>query len=459
MIYKQMVKHILLPLYFYKTNNNSLKRLSAIEKSQYLSADEINMNQFSSLKKLLFHCYENVPFYRKRFDTAKFHPSEFSSFNDIKHIPYLTKEDLQNNLDQLVARNFSKNDLVLDSSGGSTGKPTSFYRDKIRNLDGWADQVRHDRWSGWDLGEKCVKLWGAQREFDTQISLKYQFVEKYIHRVSGFNAFDITENKVVEYLSELKKIKPTMILAYSNVAYLFAQIIESKGIDMSQLGLKGLICSAETLTEQKRTAIEAAFCCKVLNRYGSREVGLVASECLEQKGLHINMDCAYVEIEKGGREANLDESGEIIVTDLWNYGMPFIRYQMGDVGSKSTQPCTCGRNLPAIKNIEGRVSDFIVDSKGSLVHGEYFTHLFYGLEGVEQFQLVQETMDKIRLRIVPGKDFNVSTLDPVVAKIKQCIGQDVSVKIEVCTNSFVEASGKFRFTISKVSTGFFRGQS
>lgn len=457
MIYKSIVKNILLPLYYYKTNNQALKRLQSLEKSQYYSIDKIRENQFLDLKKILNHCYVNVPFYRKRFDSVNFNPAKFSDVNDLKRIPYLTKSDLQNNLDQLISLNFSKENLVLDSSGGSTGKPTNFYKDTKRNFESLADQIRHDRWSGWDLGEKFVKLWGAQREFDSQPSLKSQLREKYLHRIYAFNAFDITEDKVLEYLNDLKKIKPTMILAYANVAYLFANIINKNGIDLGNLGLKGLICSAETLTEQKRAAIETAFCCKVLNRYGSREVGMIASECLEQNGLHIDTDSVFVEIEKGGRETGPDESGEIIVTDLWNYGMPFIRYQMGDVGTKSSQPCKCGRNLPTIKNIEGRVSDFIIDSKGGLVHGEYFTHLFYGLEGIEQFQLVQESLEMIRLRILPGKGFNQSALNPVIAKIRQCLGQKVLVDIEVCNSSFVEASGKFRFTISKVSNEVFNG--
>jgi len=456
MIFNKIVKHILLPLYLYRNNDHMLERLSVLEKSQYLDAESIKVKQLTDLKRMLHHCYNNVPFYRERFDAVGFDPAKFSDFSDINRIPYLTKDDLQKNLHQLIALNFSMENLLLDASGGSTGKPTNFYKDLRRYQEGRADQIRHDRWSGWDLGEKRVLLWGAQREFDAQPSKKYMLVEKYIHRVYGFNAFDISEEKIIKYIDELKIIKPTMILAYANVAYLFAQIIEKYKINLGHLGLKGLICSAETLTEEKRTAIESAFCCKVLNRYGSREVGLIASECLEQDGLHINTDSVYLELQKGGRATLPDEPGEIIVTDLWNYGMPFIRYQMGDVGTINLKPCKCGRNLPTMKNIEGRVSDFLIDAKGGLVHGEYFTHLFYGLEGVEQFQLVQDSIDRIRLRVLPGKDFTQSKLEPVVGKIRQCLGAYVIVDIEICESSFIEASGKFRFTISKVSNGYFR---
>lgn len=456
MIYNKIAKHILLPLYLLKNNDQMLSRLAMLEKSQYLNAESIKVKQLADLKRLLQHCYDNVPFYRERFDAVGFNPAGFSSFSDLCLIPYLTKDDLQKNLQRLVARNFSKENLILDSSGGSTGKPTNFYKDLRRSQEGRADQIRHDRWCGWDLGEKRVLLWGAQREFDTQFSVKYQLVEKYVHRVYGCNAFDISERKVLEYIPILKRIKPTMIIAYANVAYFFAKVIESNGIDLSNIGLKGMICSAETLTEQMRTSIESAFCCKVLNRYGSREVGLIASECLEQDGLHINTDSVYLEIEKRGREAAPGEPGEIIVTDLWNYGMPFVRYQMGDVGAKSVTSCNCGRQLPKIEKVQGRVSDFLVDAKGGLVHGEYFTHLFYGLEGVKQFQMVQETIDRVTLKIVPGNDFVPTVLDPVVFKIKQCLGADVIINIEICASSFIEVSGKFRFTVSKVSNCYFR---
>jgi phenylacetate-CoA ligase len=457
MLYDKLVKHVILPLYLFKNKNNTLKRLAILEKGQYLSADEIEKKQIQKLKILLNHCYQNVPFYKARFDGVGFNPQKFSALEDLKQIPYLTKEDIQNNLNMLTAANFNNEELLPYASGGSTVKPTNFYKDLRRMHDSRADQMRHDRWCGWDIGEKFATLWGAQREFEKQPSIKAQIVEKFIYRTYGFNAFDISEKKILEHIETLKKIKPSMILAYANVAFLFANIILNKNIDLSNLKLKGVICSAETLTEEKRKTIESAFHCKVLNRYVSREVGLVASECLQQQGLHIDSDSVFVEIESNGKESLNGEAGEIIVTDLWNYGMPFIRYQMGDVGIKTQQKCSCGRTLPMIKEVKGRTSDFIVDSKGNLVHGEYFTHLFYGLKGVQQFQLIQEDINNITLRILPRNDFTVSDLNPVIDKIKICLGKNVEVVINICMSSFVEQSGKFRFTISKINNNYFRG--
>ena len=455
MIYNVFIKHFLFPLYFKKNNNSMLDRLDDLERTQWLPREEIEKLQFERLKRLLIHSYNNVDFYRERFDSVGFNPEDFTNLKEFKKIPYLTKSDLQVYFKSLIAKNIKHTDLIHDASGGSTGKPTKYFKDLRRQQERAADKIRHDRWCGWDLGEKSVLLWGAQREFEKQPSLKDRLVEKYIYRSYGFNAFDVTEEKVLVFLEKLKKIRPTMILAYANVAYLFAKVIHDHNIDMGGLKLKGVISSAETLTEEKREAIESAFKCKVLNRYGSREVGLVSSECAKQEGLHVNMESVVLEIEKGGEGVDSGELGEVIVTDLWNYGMPFIRYQMGDVGVMSDHICSCGRQLPLMKSVEGRTGDFFVDSKGGLVHGEYFTHLFYGVEGVSQFQFVQEKQDLIILKIVPNEEFSDAVLEPIYEKIRLCMGDGVKVKTEILTTSLIEDSGKFRFTISKLSGKYF----
>lgn len=452
----EVYKYILLPSYYYINNNRVLRRLGELEKSQYYNYDNIKKIQYCNLKNILIHAYNNVPFYKKRFDAVKFNPNKFKDISEINRIPYLTKKDIQNNLKDIIANNYDIKYLVPDASGGSTGRPTNYYKDLYRHQMRRADQFRHDRWSGWDLGEKYVTLWGAQREFDPKVSIKTKIVERYLHRVFSFNAFDISEKKVLEYIEHLKHIRPTMVLAYANVAYLFAKIILRNNIDMSIHNIKGLISSAESLDSQKRDIIESAFHCKVLNRYGSREVGLIASECMAQEGLHINSENVFLEIQNRGREAESGEKGEVIVTDFWNYGMPFIRYQLGDVAVKCTRQCSCGRGLPMLKEVTGRVSDFVVDAKGGLIHGEYFTHLFYGIEDIKQFQMIQEDTENITLKVFPKDNFDISILYPIIDKIKNCLGGNINVDVKLCDELLVETSGKFRFTISKVSVNYFR---
>ncbi|GFO56850.1 adenylyltransferase [Geomonas sp. Red276] len=454
-LYDRINKKILFPAYLGLTRNVDLGRLAELKKSQYLPPEEIRAIQFASMKTLLDHCYRNVPLYRERFDQAGFNPDDFRGEADLLRIPTLTKKDLQQEGERLIALNIPRSELIADASGGSTGKPTSFFKDRERNRIRSADKMRHDIWCGWEPGESYATLWGAQREFDLQPPLKARLVERYLYRAFGFNAFDISEEKVLRCLESLKKVRPSMVVAYANVAYLFARIVKRRGLDLAPLEIKGLVSSAETLTPEKRSAIEEAFATKVFNRYGSREVGLVASECRAGEGMHVNAENVVVEILKDGRPAKPGESGEIVVTDLWNYGMPFVRYKMGDVGVATGRLCSCGRGLPLIEGVTGRTSDFLIDERGALVHGEYFTHLFYGLPGIEQFQLIQESRDLVTLNVRPGVGFLPAVLDPVLEKIRLCLGGSVRVQVNQVQQSLVEASGKFRFTISRLSSDHF----
>jgi len=455
-MYKIILKHILFPAYLAKNKNKMLKRLDMLEKSQWLSAEEIQNIQLERFKKLLTHSYNNVPFYKEKLDKVKLHPNDFTSLKQLKEIPYLSKSDLQKSFEELRARNYSKEDLILDSSGGSTGVPTNFYKD----VDRWklrrADQIRHDRWTGWDIGERMVYLWGAPRDSEVEPSMKEKIIAEYLYRYYEFNAFDISEEKMSECLNKLIKIKPTIIIAYANMAYLFAKFIEKEKFDLKNMKLKGIVSSAETLSEEKQNFIESVFNCKVLNRYGSREVGLIASECRKQEGMHINAENVIVEIEKNGKPVKDGELGEIIVTDLWNYGMPLIRYRMGDLAVKSSMKlCSCGRGLPLISNVKGRTSDFIIDSNGGLIHGEYFTHLFYEMPSVKQFQFIQETREDVRLMIYAEEGFDKSKIDEVYKKISIVLGEKIKVKVQYTDKPLTASSGKFRFTISKISTKYF----
>jgi phenylacetate-CoA ligase len=206
------------------------------------------------------------------------------------------------------------------------------------------------------------------------------------------------------------------------------------------------------LTESKRGIIEKAFSCKVLNRYGSREVGLIASECQQQSGLHINADNLHVEIVKNGKAVPVGESGDILVTDFSNKGMPLIRYNLGDVGRLSKDICSCGRTLPLMQSVEGRSGDFFVADDGSLVHGEYFTHLFYGIEEVIKFQIIQESLIDIQLKIVTKDDrLKDEHINNIKNKTQKILGKQCIVQVEYVKDIPPTASGKSLFTISRVS--------
>ncbi len=447
-MYNLLVKHFLFPLYFGLKRDRRVHYLKKLETSQWRDIDMIRKEQLFKLQQLFNHAYQNVPFYKDNFDQYNILPGHINSFKEIESLPFLTKKDIQVHLEILKAQNYKKEDILLDASGGSTGAPTNFYADLKNRYRKYACQYRHDRWSGWDIGKKMAVIWGADHEADRYKALRERILTKYLFRSYMLNAFDITDDFIKGYINVLNREKPAAILAYTNAMYLVANYIRDNGLKV--YSPKGIIVSAETLTEQKRTLIQSVFKCKVLNRYGSREVGLIACECEKQEGLHINADDIHVEIIKNGKPAKPGEIGEIVVTDLHNFAMPIIRYKTGDAGSLSNKMCSCGRGFPLIKEVTGRVSDFFITKEGKMIHGEYFTHLFYGLKEIKRFQVIQEHLDEITVKLSLYREIPTGQLNHIIESTKQIMG-DVTVSLIVVDDIPLPPSGKFIFTISNIS--------
>lgn len=450
-IYKYINKFFIYPMYYFRNKDNRLKRLAEVEKTLVLDRKSIEEIQLNKLVKIIEYAYNNTQYYRQLLDNAGVSPSSIKSFKDVESIPVLTKKDIQENTDSMISGEFLKEDLLQDSSGGSTGEPTIFYKTLEYQQLRAADQIRHDRWSGWDIGDKIGLIWGAQRDLSATKSVKEFIISRYIARIWELDAFEMTENRMQQYTETLEKISPKMILGYANALVEFSKYL-IKNKPNHKIRPEGIISSAETLTSEKRKIIETAFKCKVLNRYGSREVGLIASECKAQDGLHINSDSIFLEVVNDGISVADGCSGDILITDLTNKAMPLIRYNLGDVGNKSSKQCTCGNQLPILQEVEGRSGDFFVTEKGALVHGEYFTHLFYGIEDVVQFQVIQESITDIRLLLVSkSNNINAGYINDFKENTNTILKNTCNFHVELVDKIKPTKTGKLLFTISKVN--------
>lgn len=422
--------------------------LQQLEKSQWFDSSKIKELQWSRLKRLLKHAYLNVPYYRKVFNDLNLTPSNIRTIEDFQKIPVLTKEKLQNNLESLKARNYKKNEFIENASGGSTGKPVIFFQHKERNERRDAAGIRQDRWAGWDIGKIRAILWGDRRDIGNANKLRKKVGDFFMNRELFLDAFNMDEKRMHEFAEQLKQFKAQVIVAYANAMFFFAKFVKKN--EIKGIAPESIITSAETLSPYKREIIETVFKCPVFNRYGCREVGLIASECSEHSGLHITMENVYVEVLNGGKPVNEGQDGEIVVTDLTNYTMPFIRYNLNDIVSLSNRLCKCGRGLPLIETIEGRTSDFIRTKDGRFIHGEFFTHLFYGVKEAKQFQLIQESLNKLVIKIVTSVSTKEGWLDEIKKKIQRVMGEETKIDFQFVKNIPVKNSGKFFFTISKI---------
>ena len=426
------------------------RHAATLEQTQWWPWQDIQTLQMHKLEILLRHAYENVSFYRRRFSEAGLRPQDIQSPDDLAWLPVLTKSDIQDHLHELLAKGVDRRRLIENHTGGSTGHPLTFYQDA--NYWAWADAdlLRNYCMAGYQLGMRWAFLWGSDYDARAHKGWFGRLKDRVIYNMIWINTFDLSAETLARQAEQLVRFQPQILIAYVSSATLLARVVREQHIE--GIRPRAIQTSAEVLTPDDRQFLEETFGCPIFDRYGCREVSNIAHECEAHAGLHIVAENNLVEfIKESGRPAKSGEEGRMIVTNLNNYAMPFIRYDVGDVGVLSDRPCPCGRGLPLMEAVKGRTTDVFTSPSGRLLHGEFFTHLFYKIQGVYQFQVVQETLEDLNIRIVPGPQFDQDkTFHFLEETIHRYGDPRFQVHFELCEQIPSSASGKYRFTVSKL---------
>lgn len=450
-LYSSIARNLVAPLWAKKERSPYLRHLGYLDKSQYRSIDEARADQLSRLKKLLEHAWANTAFYSGRMKKAGITPASMNSIEDLRLLPLLTKDDIRANKEAMVAGNIPREQLMAKKTSGSTGISLDFYVDEASLQWKRACAIRTDKWTGWNIGEKVGAIWGNP---EYRKSWKGHVRNFLLERYTYLDTLKMDEAAMLDFYARVKKARPTLLFGHAHSIYLFAKFLDVKGL--ADLRPKGIISTAMVLHDFERKLIDRVFGCKVTNRYGCEEVSLIACECGEHNGLHVNMDTLIVEMVKAdGSAASPGEPGMIVVTDLTNYGMPFIRYKVGDVGVPSSRACPCGRAYPLIESLEGRSADYVVTPDGDFISGISLTENFaMHLKGIKQIQIVQERVDYLVFRIVKGEDFSQETIDGLHRLVTERFGRKMTYSLEFPDSIQQEKSGKYRFCISKLNNPF-----
>jgi phenylacetate-CoA ligase len=413
--------------------------------------------QRKRLHALLSHATMHIPYYRKVLREASVADgSGRVNLNKFDSIPLLDKSILRKQFEELKSDDLGKTRWKHETSGGSTGEPVRFVQDQ--QFEDWnvAFKMLGDSWSGYESKRPKVVLWGSERDlFQGGESLRVR-LGRWLQNAIWLNAFRMTPEQMEQYVACINRTRPSQILAYVESIYELARFVESRGLNV--FSPCAIMTAAGTLHEPMREVIERVFGAPVFNHYGSREAGGIASECKQHKGLHVSVLTHHVEILRSdGSSSAPGEIGEVVLTPLTNYAMPLIRYRIGDMAAWAEEPCSCGRSWPLFKTVSGRVTDTFVRADGTLVHGEYFTHLFYFRDWVKKFQVVQEQYDVIQVNIVlyNGNEKIANTrkeeIQDIESKIAVTMGSSCKIRWNLLSDIPHTASGKYRYTISKVS--------
>ena len=220
---------------------------------------------------------------------------------------------------------------------------------------------------------------------------------------------------------------------------------------MDDIGVKVVFVTSERLYDEQRKVISGAFGCPVANGYGGRDAGFLAHEC-PHGGMHVTAEDVIIEIvSPAGEPLPAGQSGEIVVTHLASRDFPFIRYRTGDVGVMDDRACECGRGLPLLRSVEGRTTDFVVASDGTIMHGLALIYVIRDLPGIAAFKIVQESLEFTRVLVVPGPDFDEWCVRTIEDGLQRRLGQGVKIDVQRTDHIPAEKSGKFRYVVSHVA--------
>jgi phenylacetate-CoA ligase len=448
-MYSQIVKRVIFPLHEKIVGRKTFDCLHELERLQWASRQELEELQFHKLKSLLLHAKENLPFYGKRFAESGFDPGRMQTVDDFKVLPILTKAEIRQNLDQMKWKE-CPGGLFRYNTGGSSGEPLVFYFDRRRQAYDAAARALTHRWWGVDVGDKELYLWGSPLEITKQDRVKE--LRDMLTNQLLISAFELSPQKVPFLVAQFRKFKPKCVFGYPSTIALFCEMAAKQNYRLDDLGVRVVFSTAEVLYAHQREAISRGFGgIPVVDSYGSREGGFINHQCPE--GSYHVMDPNYIiEFLKDGKPVKPGEDGEIVITHLDAWGMPFIRYRTGDVAQPGAGACACGRGFSTMANMRGRTTDFVVTPDGRWQHALSVIYVVRDIEGVDQFKIVQEDVDdiKVLLKIHQGL-YPADGNERIVKGFKKRMGEDVKVSIEMRDEIPCEASGKHRYVVSKVA--------
>jgi len=415
--------------------------------NQFKSYDELKVEQETQLRKIIRFSYNNVPFYKKWFDDHKIAPDSIKSIEDLSKLPILTKEIINKYWEAFKPLNLSGISYYEDATGGTTGTPLKYRITKEERFLSGALLYRGWGYAGYNLSDKMVFLGGSALNVSAKSSLTTK-VHELARNIRKLSAFDMGEDDFAKYRAIINRFKPKFIRGYPSAIYFFSKWIQDH--DLEIIKPVGIFTTSEKLYPHMRDLIQSVFDCEVFDGYGVNDGGVSAYECSEHNGLHIDTERAVMEVvDKEGNQIENGE-GEIIATSLYNYAMPFIRYDTGDLGHIIDDTCGCGRPYKLLKELVGRSVDILVTPEGKNIHGWFFLYIFWKhCKGIKEYQVTQEKLDTIVIKIVPEDGFDEKQLKKI-REIIETKSQAWNIEFKFVDKIERTGSAKYKFIINNL---------
>ena len=421
----------------------SILDLYRLRRQQWLETRELEEIQRKKLRAMINHAYRNVAYYRRLFDSAGIRPEDIKTADDLVRVPITGRQDLQRlPSEDIVAKNIDLKLCKRLLTSGSSGIPLTVYR-TARDCD-FYDMVwaRTFLENGLRLRDKIADL------YYYDFPPKRWFERLGIWRKTIISVMDDPRKQI----ETLRRVRPDVMRGDPFALVNLASVVQQMGID--GINPRVVFTMANLLDQQSRGLIESALHTRVFDCYGAIELGCIAWECSARRGYHINIDTVVVEFIKYGESVGKGERGKIVCTGLHSFAMPFIRYDLGDVGIASDEKCPCDRGMPLLKGLEGRADDFLVSADGTLHSPPAIINQIELIAAIRQFRIIQDSERKVTAQIVPDKGISLETSEKIKHTMTKIMGDDLEIQLEIVDAIPPDPSGKIRSIISKVKKQF-----
>ncbi len=448
---KTIAKYIGLPL-FDTIRRTQVQKYLRFYKST-LSWDQKRIKKFQLDKLILLtkYAYENVPFYRKRFEENNLTHNSINSLDDLRYIPPLTRKDIQDNVSELISENINLKKINQGSSSGSTGQPVIYYHDKKGISAGQAANYLGWSLSGWKFGEKGLHIWGNPRIVNNEWKRLSSKIKAVLFNHFKYPAYKLTEiDKFNELISILNKEKFDFLDGYTNALYILANYLKENNIKIDKI--KYIFTTGESMHDFQRVLIEN-FLGKVYDSYGCGEINGIAYQCKFCKQYHSIEPHVILEYDNN----LLDHEGnrELIITDLDNFSFPLIRYKNGDMAKPiEEKTIDCKIKFSRIERIAGRVSDIVqLPDGGYLTVPSFFgSMLLKSINGITHYQIEKISKDKLVVNLVVNSQFSRSDEIKINNALFEYLHSKIQWEIKYVDKIKTSNTGKIKLLIDKTET-------
>lgn len=401
---------------------------------------DLETRQLGMLRGILRHAYKNTEYYRGLFDKCGFNPDHIKSKTDLGKLPILDKVTIKKNRNGILSGNHNKKELLLHDTSGSTGIPLKFYTDRNSRNYNRALTYRAYMENGLKAHDILVQVTSPEYQRLPQ----FWFQKLGIFRLKRLSVLD----EHVELFRQMNSIKPDAIQCYPSVLNLIAKTCDKKKLRFRP---KVIFTTAELLLPAWRQNISTFFECDIRDLYGSAEFHRLAWECEKHEGYHLDIDAHVIEFVDHLNNPVDEGDAFVVITGLFNYAFPLIRYRLGDIVTLKKSRCSCGRTLPLIESIQGREDDYLTLPSGKLISPRK-VDIQYFVGGVGEYAVTQVRRDLIKVEIVKGEGFNESTIESVRDQILVgCLNEKIDVDVEL-VQRIKKSSGKMRTVASMIKT-------